>query len=87
LSRENICILNGYLSNDWVGDLWEMKSTVGDIFKLRSSPIMQRNMKQLCTTMSSTKTKYMTFINGAKESCVVKEGFFKVQVLDGNEPT
>jgi hypothetical protein len=48
---------------------------------------MQGNMNRPCTTMSSTKAKYMTFTTGAKESCVAKEGFIKVQVLDGNEPT
>ncbi len=87
MSKENICILNGYLDNNWVGDLWEMKSTIGDIFKFRSSPIMRGNMKRLCTTMSSTKAEHMTSTSGAKESCVAEEGFIKVQILDGNEPT
>jgi hypothetical protein len=87
LSRENICILNGYLDNNWVRDSWEMKYNIGDIFKLRSSPIMQGTMKRLCTTMSFTKAEYMTFTSGTKESCVAKEGFIKVRILDGNEPT
>jgi hypothetical protein len=64
-----------------------MKSTIGDTFKLRSSPITRGNMKQLYTTMSSTKAKHMTSNSGAKESCVAKEGFIEVQVLDSNEPT
>jgi hypothetical protein len=37
--------------------------------------------------MSSTKAEHMTSTSGAKESCVAEEGFIKVQILDGNEPT
>lgn len=57
----------GYLDSSYVDNPTNCKSTSGYVFKICNGPISWKSRKQVVTTTSSTKAKYIALSLATKE--------------------
>ena len=58
----------GFVDSDYAGDLDDLRSTTGYVFKLAGGPIYWKSSVQSIVVMSTTEAEYMAVAEAAKEA-------------------
>ncbi|XP_058444545.1 uncharacterized protein LOC131426110 [Malaya genurostris] len=65
--RKSSLVLHGFSDADWSGDVSDIKSNTGYIFKLGEAAISWASRKQACVSLSSMEAEYTALSEACKE--------------------
>ena len=61
-------LIEGFVDADWGGDTLDRKIVYRICILCRNYPVSLKSKKQSCVALSSTKAKYVTLSDAAKET-------------------